>query len=70
MVFANTSYPVYLFPNFKSNSDLASFRFAQNIRISLLDVSTELQRPQRMEDRFQKLAADSNNLKRHLKYKH
>lgn len=64
MVFASTSYPVYLFTNFKSNSDLASIRFAQNIKISLLDILTELQRPQRMEYRFQNLATDPNNLKR------
>lgn len=63
MVFAIASYPVYLFTNFKSNSDRASFRFAQNIRNSLLDVS-ELQTHQRMECRFQTLAIDSNNFKR------
>lgn len=58
------SYPVYLLTNFKSNSDLASFRFATNIKNSLLNVLTELQRPQSTKYRFQKFATDSNNFKR------
>lgn len=64
------SYPVYLLTNFKSNSDLASFRFATNIKNSLLNVLTELQRPQSTKYRFQKFATDSNNFKRAPTCKH